>query len=802
MHYLIVLSLFRFLGRSKVSLGMAVLGVAIATGSIVSVHLISVRVGEQLDGLVPGPLHSYSHFLYPADDDMNVQKYAQLRRAWRSGEQPLLTDLTPVIDERVRIEEAWVRVIGVDLIGLRNADWLDDEVQPPDAGKKEVPQLGGDFTWNGVWVDKSLAGLTSQPINGLLNLPPGVLVTDISRAQSLLGWPAGRLSYLAAKFSTPSGQFTAMMDQLVPGFSAGLPDVFDPTLRDWRVVPLDEAHPGTGFGKSILFNVSALAILSLVVAWFLIYQVASSWLRRLAFLFDRLHTLGVPAQAGSFYYLFLLGVIGFIAALIGLALGAWGSQWLLGVRVDGAPAALDIWVVGKAFVCAVGVALVSGVSCWVRQYGGVTHIGFVLFWGAIGLLVVLGVAGTVFSQTGLMGGFLGIGAVAVLGVVSIAPGLRWIQRRLRWFGSDGVSGISLIGFREVFWFPRDLSIALAGLVLAIGTAIGIGLMVESFRYDFERFLDQRLAYNLNIEGSVQGSDTALRDSLAILDREPDVQFVSMYYEGVGRFRGAPFELRATSFTEFELSRYGVGSEFNLTRSILVNEQFARQHQLVVGSVIEIQSQTSEIVGVVKGFGDTQGRVLIDVAHPIMPANLPLASVGVVTASGSEVAAELQQALPSLSVTNAQALRQVALQTFDQTFVITSVLTTIAMVVAGVGLYVGVTSLRLNRRGSTTLLRSLGIKRLENLWIDLHRSLVMGLVSMVFALPVGILFGWMLCTIVNPRAFGWSITMFMSVPALIYPCLWGLLAAILAGVIRLGSAEEGAVGLSQEYAGVR
>ena len=70
---------------------------------------------------------------------------------------------------------------------------------------------------------------------------------------------------------------------------------------------------------------------------------------------------------------------------------------------------------------------------------------------------------------------------------------------------------------------------------------------------------------------------------------------------------------------------------------------------------------------------------------------------------------------------------------------------------------------------------------------------LGLVAIIIALPLGIMFGWILCNVINPRAFGWTIELQVSAGALLWPCAWGLLAAILAGMLQVGDAEEGAFG---------
>ena len=59
-------------------------------------------------------------------------------------------------------------------------------------------------------------------------------------------------------------------------------------------------------------------------------------------------------------------------------------------------------------------------------------------------------------------------------------------------------------------------------------------------------------------------------------------------------------------------------------------------------------------------------------------------------------------------------------------------------------------------------------------------------------PLGLLFGWILCEVINPRAFGWSLSLRLHGYAVLEPAVWGLLAAMAAGTIRLGHEPEGAL----------
>ena len=155
---------------------------------------------------------------------------------------------------------------------------------------------------------------------------------------------------------------------------------------------------------------------------------------------------------------------------------------------------------------------------------------------------------------------------------------------------------------------------------------------------------------------------------------------------------------------------------------------------------------------------------------------------------AETLLALQKSFPDLSWQSQASLRDSALRTFDQTFVITSILVAIAIGVAGIGVYIAVTVLRLNQQASERLLEGLGISSLERRGLDLARGLGVGLIAALAALPLGWVFGWILCQVVNPRAFGWSVNLQLDMEALLVPVMWGLFAAVTASMIRIGQKE--------------
>ena len=769
-------ALGRFLLRTPWSTLMAFLGVCLGVSSIVSVHLISASVADQLDELVPRQLAGYTHFLHA--DDIEAADYFKLRQLWRSGELPGVTAVGPLIDEPATLAGRNVRVVGVDLIS--------DGYDYSSLGEASAQ----DFAWSGVWVDESLAGLNEQDgvhINGVIRAPAGTVVGDIGTAQRLLGWSDQQISYVGIDVASGWEATIGLADRLLPGFAAGLPGSKPGggVLASWHVLAMVDQHPASRFGQSVLFNISALSMLALLVAWFLIYQVAVSWLRHLWPVFERLHSAGVQWAnlCGSFVLLMLL--LGGAAAAAGVLAGANMADLLYGwASIEGetnAPAAgLNQWVVGKGLVC--GLVICGAGGAWAfRQSSRIAHRrgGWLVMVPATVLLAGY----CVYSpDTGLLGGFIAIAALSLMTTFAVAPLLLRLRSLSRWLRGPLLWRLSM---RESIWYPGELSVALGGLTLAVAAAVGISVMVDSFRSDFSTMLDRRLSYDISIEGS-HGELTQLREQLAAA---PSVKRLQSYRKRMTRVQGMPVELNATRLDGFEAARYGWSERLAVDEALL-SEQGAQAMGVGPGDLLQVDGARLRIVHVFASFGDLQPRIVIDQSNALAGSAWELASLSVEALEPELLILQMRVDAPTARISSTKQMRAVALQVFDQTFAITSILIWLALLVAGLGVYIGVTAMRLNRRTSSRLLHALGLSPSEKFAMDGLLGLGLGGVATLLALPLGLTIAWLLCSVVNPRGFGWSVAMDPQLWALARPVLWGMLAAGAAGILRFGQVEEG------------
>jgi putative ABC transport system permease protein len=233
---------------------------------------------------------------------------------------------------------------------------------------------------------------------------------------------------------------------------------------------------------------------------------------------------------------------------------------------------------------------------------------------------------------------------------------------------------------------------------------------------------------------------------------------------------------------------------------LLSERLARDLGVATNDSIVVADTVLRIRGVFPGFGDLQPRLLVDNTTASTLASslgIPLHydRLSVATGDAQRVAQVLRARFPQLSVQQRGVMRRSALQIFDRTFAITQALTLVALAVASIGLYNALLGLKLNQGPALVLLRSMGVSARERRRVSLWRALGVGSTVLLVALPAGVVMAWLLCDVINPRAFGWSLQLRFSMGAVLPPLLTGALAIILTSVLptpheRLSEIGEG------------
>jgi putative ABC transport system permease protein len=119
--------------------------------------------------------------------------------------------------------------------------------------------------------------------------------------------------------------------------------------------------------------------------------------------------------------------------------------------------------------------------------------------------------------------------------------------------------------------------------------------------------------------------------------------------------------------------------------------------------------------------------------------------------------------------------------FDRTFVITDVLYWLTLGVAFIGILSAMLALQLERSREFATLRALGMTPTQVGSMITTQTGMIGFLSGIAALPLGVVMAYVLIKVINRRAFGWQIDMNIAPQILAVSVVFAVLAAVLAGL---------------------
>jgi putative ABC transport system permease protein len=232
--------------------------------------------------------------------------------------------------------------------------------------------------------------------------------------------------------------------------------------------------------------------------------------------------------------------------------------------------------------------------------------------------------------------------------------------------------------------------------------------------------------------------------------------------------------------------------FRAGEGVLVSEPFAFRRGLAAGDPIELPTSSgrraSVTLGVFRDYGSDQGAVIIPRTLYDRwfddPGVTSLALFLDEGADSEEVARDLLAAVPAgmtVVVRPHDVLRNASLEVFDRTFEVTSVLRLLAFIVAFVGVLSALMALELERSRELGVLRAWGLEPGELRRLVVTQTGLMGLVSGVLAIPMGVALSLVMIFVINQRAFGWTLDLHVGAGVLVQALALALVAAILAGL---------------------
>lgn len=768
-------SLWSHWARNRVQLVTLLAGLALATALWSGVQAINSEARASYDAAATVLGEGRFDQLLPASGDViPLETYVGLRRAgWQ---------VSPILDGEIALPGGRVRIVGVDPLTAPGGSGTSVLSTPPE------PQdfLGGDSVFAHPAVAKALADGLSLSVTSDPSLAPDTALMDISVAARLLDQPD--LSRLILRPEQPFG---------VPPLSQISPHL----VRQG-------AQEGAEVGRltdSFHLNLTAFGLLSFVVGLFIVHGTIGLAFEQRRGVVRTLRALGMPLRTLVVLFAVELTAIAIVAGGLGVLIGyliagallpdvAATLEGLYGAQISGALQLRADWWLSGIGIAFAGTLIAASGALWqiarmplLASSGGrawavasrqtQTWLGFAAFAlvSASGALLV--------SGQGLVLAFAGLGALLMGAALSLPALLNGVLAfaencartvKAQWFWADTRQQVP------------GLSLALMALLLAASANIGVSTMVSSFRLTFVDFLDQRLASDLYIQAEDERQAAEIEAFMQPLTEEimpllyVDTRLAGQSAELYGVRVGATYK----DNWGFLTSQDGAWDSVAEGSAVVINEQLARRADIWVGDALSVGPGLSlPVAGVFGDYGNPIGQAVVseDLFKSIQPDVRPV-RFGVRTRDKEDLRAALAEfGLKEPQIIDQHAIKDFSLGVFERTFTVTAALNILTLSVAGFAILTSLLTLAAIRVPQLAPAWAMGFTRVELGKLELIRAVVLAFVTMVLAVPLGLVLAWILLAVVNVEAFGWRLPMFVFPMDYAKLASLGVVAAALAAL---------------------
>lgn len=813
----------RYFAAHRLQLAMSILGIAVGVAMITGVDLATSSAQRAFQLSAETVSGRATHYLTGPAGRIETSFYRRLRAdlGMRAS--------APVVEGYVRTTAGTFRLLGIDPFSeqVQGSD-LSGFPEPGrllgssagaalslDAARRLGVQTGDSLrvTVSGREVVLTVAAVL-QPDQASAGGWSDLILTDIATAQVALGMQ-GALTRIDL-FTTDDDQAEAIARALGPRVQ-----LERPAARTAALSQMTAAFDT---------NLQALSYLALVVGMFLIFNIMSFSVVQRRPVYSRLRATGVSRSLIARSVLTEAAILGLVGSLLGVALGALLGQALVHlvtraindlyfvVSVRDVPvSAVDL---AKAFVLGLGSSVLSA---WIparqaasvpaadalrRSEDEVRFASRIAPMARIGVLLVLSGWGVLALPWGVLGGYAGL-LLVIVGFALASPALI----RLVLAAADRAS-LPLTGrmaMRGIRTQMSRTSIAIIALSVSVSAAIGVGVMVDSFRGTVVEWLDMTLRADLYVQPPTTvarlGGGVLGPEALTLMRGLPEVETAYGVLRTEIRGQDGPITLVViehgpASHASYRFTRSAVQDpwmEFG-SGAVLVSEPFAYRNGISAGDSLLIQSPLGALWRPVAAeyvdYGSDVGVVLMDRSvYESMFGDEAYSGLALYLKEGADVGAvasevrSLTAPYQSLIVQSNASLRRASLDIFDRTFAITWVLQVLALVVAVIGVISALSAIQLERAWEYAVQRAVGLRRGTLARLIILQSALMGALAGLLAMPLGVALAAGLVQVINQRSFGWSLEFTVAPSILAQALLVSVLAAVAAALIPARAASR-------------
>jgi putative ABC transport system permease protein len=815
---------FRYLLRHPWQLALSLLGIAIGVAVIVAVDLANASARKAFLLSMDQVTGEATHQVVGGARGVPEDVYTRLRVDHG------IRSLAPIVAGSVEIGDTLVDVLGVDLFAEQEIRTFTSEATVPTetGGQSEQNLFRAFLTTPGVVTmsASTAAGLglgigESFPVvaggiehrGTLLGTYDGgqggldnILVTDLATAQAWLG-QSGWLSRIDVRIADGDRAGVEHLESLLPDGTRLL-------------TAAGRTQATAAMSRAFMTNLMAMSLLALLVGIFLIFNSVSFSVLQRRGLIAVLRALGVTRSRLFLMLLTEAAVLGLAAGIVGVALGIFLGEQLLHLvsrsindlyfRVSVTEVSVDMFSIAKGLIAGVGAALVAAAapaieattyeprlamarSSLERRTG--RSLPYIALAGSATILfsVVL----LLVSGRNLVAGLTAV-FLLILGFASCVPlAVRWASKVLSPAAQSAGGTTMRMAVSGIGASLSRTAIAIVALAIAISATIGVSVMVDSFRGSVQAWLEQTL--QADVYAGVQRGELQ-PDLIEDLQNIQGVAAVSTsrrtwVEEATGRTQLLAIRMAPGAYAGTELldaSPDEVWPAWESDDVVLVSEPYAYQHRVTPGDFILLPTAQ----------GDRQFRVAARYQSYDINASAVMISranydryfdddgvdtLGFYLADGTDVDGviasikAISEGRQRLRVDSNARIRDLSLEIFDQTFVITDVLYWLATGVAFIGILAAMLALQLERAREFGMLRALGMTpRQVGSMVTVQTSMI-GLLSGIAAIPLGVVMAWVLIKVINRRAFGWQIDMAIQPGILLTAVVFAVGVSLLAGI---------------------
>lgn len=532
---------------------------------------------------------------------------------------------------------------------------------------------------------------------------------------------------------------------------------------------------------SFHLNLTAMSLLAFLVGLFIAYNGVKYSLLKRNRLLVQIQQAGVAPSIVFSTLLIELTVLVTLGASLGFILGIQLSHWLhptVAITLEqlyGATLLPGTWQWSWLVQALLLTLTATLVACWQHfkqriQQPLSSHGGFYQAPEASNenQLFIIGITLTGIALAGLWLSEHHRFTMAWLGVLVVSIPLylpKTLSVLANWSEERTQSGLMQYLFAELRELISPLSLAMMALLLAVTANMGMNTLVGSFETTLKQWLEQRLHADIYIspaQGDIANVERAL-EQFENVETVYKQYYVDDNLQGLPTLLGTKDKDTLAQTMVFQSQLDNFWQRFYQGELVAISEPTAVKLGLSLNSELRLDSipNKSLIVGAIfHDYGSPNGEVLLAPNLWIESGftNLPT-SLGIKVSGGQQqVYEQLRQQLnlhPSQLYDQAQ-IKSLALDIFSQTFAITRALNGVTLMVAVIGLFCACFMLLDARKAAIARLYALGVSRKKLMAMVIGQIVVLVTFTLIIAIPLGAMVGYVLTDIVTLRAFGWSL----------------------------------------------